>query len=84
METHAASLSSEEVSADSIELETSDDASADAIELEGHNLRPIEPDAPTTEPESIPEAETPSELEPSADVHSPQADGDPEDEAPEV
>ena len=69
METHAASLSSEEVSADS-------------IELEGHNLHPIEPDAPTSEPESIPEAETPSELEPSADLHSPQADGDPEDETP--
>jgi segregation and condensation protein B len=77
---HAAS---EEASADPIELETSDDASADPIELEGHNLQPIEPDAPTSEPESIPEAETPSELEPSADLHSPQADGDPEDETSE-
>jgi len=61
---------------------SSDEASADSIELEGHNLHPIEPDAPTSEPESIPEAETPSELEPSADLHSPQADGDPEDETP--
>jgi segregation and condensation protein B len=89
METHAAQpsasseASSEEGSADPVELETSDDAIADPVELEGHNLQPIEPDAPTSEPESIPEAETPSELEPSADVHSPQADGDPEDEAPE-
>ncbi|WP_158788004.1 SMC-Scp complex subunit ScpB [Granulicella sp. L46] len=72
METHAAHPSA-----------SSDEASADAIELEGHNLQPIEPDAPTSEPESIPEAETSSELEPSADVHSSQADGDPEDEAPE-
>jgi segregation and condensation protein B len=58
----------------------------DPIELEGHNLQPIapaEPDAPTSEPESIPEAEEPSQLEPSADIHSPQADGEPEDEAPE-
>jgi segregation and condensation protein B len=83
MEAHAASLSSDEASADPIELEASDEASADPIELEGHNLQPIEPDAPTSEPESIPEAEIPSELEPSADVHSSQADGDPDDEAPE-
>jgi segregation and condensation protein B len=62
---------------------SSEEASADLIELEGHNLQPIEPDAPTSEPESIPEAETPSELEPSADLHSSQADGDPEDDAPE-
>ncbi len=64
----------------------SDEATADPIELEGHNLQPLEsetPDAPTSEPESIPEAETPSELEPSADLHSPQADGDPEDDSPE-
>jgi len=59
----------------------SEEADADPIELEGHNLRPAPLDAPTTEPESIPEAETTSELEPSADIHSPQADGDPEDEA---
>jgi segregation and condensation protein B len=60
----------------------SDEASADPIELEGHNLQPLEsetPDAPTSEPESIPEAETPAELEPSVDLHSPQADGTPED-----
>jgi len=37
-----------------------------------------DPDASTSEPESIPEAETPAELEPSADIHTPQADGDPE------
>jgi segregation and condensation protein B len=72
METHAAQPST-----------FSDEASADPIELEGHNLQPIEPDAPTSEPESIPEAETPSDLEPSTYVHSSQADGDPEDEAPE-
>jgi segregation and condensation protein B len=73
-----------------MEAETSETASdespasdSDPIELEGHNLQPIEPDAPTSEPESIPEAETPSELEPSADLHSAQADGDPEDEEPE-
>jgi segregation and condensation protein B len=87
MEAHAAHTSahelSEEASADPIELEASDEASADPIELEGHNLQPIEPDAPTSEPESIPEAETPSELEPSADLHSPQADGEPEDDSPE-
>ena len=66
--------------------QSSDEATADPIELEGHNLQPLEsetPDAPTSEPESIPEAETPSELEPSADLHSPQADGDPEDDSPE-
>jgi segregation and condensation protein B len=56
---------------------------ADPIELEGHNLQPIAPDAPTSEPESIPEAEEPSQLEPSADIHSPQADGEPADEASE-
>ena len=61
----------------------SDDASADPIELEGHNLQPIEPDAPTSEPESIPEAETPADLEPSADLHSPQPDGEPDDDSPE-
>jgi segregation and condensation protein B len=57
----------------------------DPIELEGHNLQPIaaEPDAPTSEPESIPAAEESSQLEPSANIHSSQADGDPEDEAPE-
>jgi segregation and condensation protein B len=73
-----------------MEVETSEAASdestasdSDPIELEGHNLQPIEPDAPTSEPESIPEAESPSELEPSADLHSPQADGEPEDEEPE-
>jgi segregation and condensation protein B len=65
----------------------------DPIELEGHNLQPLEseapdsdavdPDAPTSEPESIPEAEEPSQLEPSAAIHSPQADGEPEDETPE-
>ena len=75
--------SSDEGSADPVELETFDDVSADPIELEGHNLQPLEPDAPTSEPESIPEAESPSDLEPFADAHSPQADGDPEDEAPE-
>jgi len=63
---------------------SSDEASADPVELEGHNLQPIAPDAPTSEPESVPEAETPAELEPSADVHSSQADGDPEDEAPKL
>jgi segregation and condensation protein B len=85
MEAHAAQPSafSEEASADPIELEPSEEADTDAIELEGHNLQPIEPDAPTSEPESIPEAEGPSELEPFADVHSSQADGDPEDDAPE-
>jgi segregation and condensation protein B len=83
MEAHTATLSSDEASADPVELETSDEAPADPIELEGHNLQPIEPDAPTSEPESIPEAETPAELEPSADLHSPQADGDPEDDSPE-
>jgi segregation and condensation protein B len=62
--------------------------STDPIELEGHNLQPLDsdapdPDAPTSEPESIPEEEEPSQLEPSAGIHSPQADGDPEDEAPE-
>jgi segregation and condensation protein B len=91
---------------------SSEEGSADSIELEGHNLEPSEPgaptepgapepalslpkgpaaetwvsaapDAPTSEPETIPQAETPAELEPSADIHSPQADGDPEDEAPE-
>ena len=68
--------------------ETGEEANPDPIELEGHNLQPIaEPDAPTSEPESIPEAEeseepeSPSQLEPSADIHSSQADGDPEDEA---
>jgi len=71
MEAHAAHPSSAE------------ETSADLIELEGHNLQPIEPDSPTSEPESIPEAETASELEPSANLHSPQADGDPEEDAPE-
>jgi len=71
MEAHAAHPSSAE------------ETSADLIELEGHNLQPIEPDSATSEPESIPEAETASELEPSANLHSPQADGDPEEDAPE-
>jgi segregation and condensation protein B len=65
---------------------SSEEGSTDPIELEGHNLQPLQseaPDAPTSEPESIPEAQTPSELEPSADIHSPQADGDPEDDDPE-
>ena len=48
--------SSAEGSGDPVELETSNDAGADLIELEGHNLQPLEPDAPTSEPESIPEA----------------------------
>ncbi|MGA8940341.1 MAG: SMC-Scp complex subunit ScpB [Acidobacteriaceae bacterium] len=56
MEAHAAEPSSEE-------------ASADPIELEGHNLQPVEspqqeensePDAPTSEPESIPEIDAQS------------------------
>ena len=61
---------------------SSEEASADPIELEGHNLQPH---APTSEPESIPEAplgaQSPAELEPSADLHSPQADGTPEETA---
>jgi segregation and condensation protein B len=61
----------------------SEEANTDPIELEGHNLQPAETDAPTSEPESIPEAEDPSQLEPSADIHSAQADGEPKDEAPE-
>jgi len=67
---------------------SSEEASADPIELEGHNLQPHAPDAPdapTSEPESIPEAplgaQSPAELEPSADLHSPQADGTPEETA---
>ncbi len=86
MESHAAESSapSEELSADPVEPETSGESDTDPIELEGHNLQPAAPDAPTSEPESIPEAETPSELEPSADIHSPQADGDPDDEIPEA
>jgi segregation and condensation protein B len=63
----------------------SEEASADPIELEGHNLQPHAADAPTSEPESIPEgplgAQSPAELEPSADLHSPQADGTPEETA---
>ena len=55
----------------------------EAAEQEPEQPIAHEPDAPTSEPESIPEAETPSELEPSADLHSPQADGDPEDDSPE-
>ena len=64
---------------------SSQEGSADPLELEGHNLVPVDAadtDAPTSESESLPEAETPAELEPSADIHTPQADGDPED-APE-
>jgi segregation and condensation protein B len=34
---------------------------ADPIELEGHNLQPIDPDAPTSEPESIPEPDDSAE-----------------------
>ncbi len=60
---------------------TAEEAGTDPIELEGHNLQPAAPDAPTSEPESMPEAQTPAELEPSADVHSPQADGNPEETA---
>jgi segregation and condensation protein B len=76
METHAAQPSA-------FSEASSEEGSADPIELEGHNLQPTEPDAPTSEPESIPNPEGPSELEPFADVHSSQADGEPEDEAPE-
>jgi segregation and condensation protein B len=65
------------------ETASTEASNADPIELEGHNLQPVEPDAPTTEPESIPEAETPSELEPSANLHSSQPDGEPEDETSE-
>jgi segregation and condensation protein B len=50
---------------------STEDSSADPLELEGHNLRPIDPDAPTSEPESIPESEGFS-----------QADAYPADEAP--
>jgi segregation and condensation protein B len=78
----------EEIPMESEATPSSEEASADPIELEGHNLQPQEadaPDAPTSEPESIPEApldaQSPAELEPSADLHSPQADGDPEDAA---
>ncbi|HSY35311.1 MAG TPA: SMC-Scp complex subunit ScpB [Acidobacteriaceae bacterium] len=78
MESHAAHV---DANADPSELEPSAEADTDPIELEGHNLQPTAPDAPTSEPESIPEAETPSELEPSADIHSPQTDGDPEDDS---
>jgi segregation and condensation protein B len=71
-----------------IPMEAEAAPNTDPIELEGHNLQPLdsdaaEPDAPTSEPESIPEAEEPAQLEPSAGIHSPQADGDPEDDAPE-
>ena len=71
-----------------IPMEAEATPNTDPVELEGHNLQPLEsdaaaPDAPTSEPESIPEAEEPSQLEPSADIHSSQADGDPEDDAPE-
>jgi segregation and condensation protein B len=76
-----------------MEAETApnEEPDTDPIELEGHNLQPLDsdaidsdaadPDAPTSEPESIPEEEEPAQLEPSADIHSPQADGEPEDEA---
>jgi segregation and condensation protein B len=42
---------------------SSEEASANPIELEGHNLQPLAPDAPTSEPESIPEAESISQAD---------------------
>ena len=44
--------------------EVSKEPDADPIELEGHNLQPVAPDAPTSEPESIPEPAESTEPEP--------------------
>ncbi len=63
--------------------DTSEETISNLAELEGHNLQPAL-DAPTSEPESISEEIEPSEVEPSAGLHSPQADGEPEDEDPEI
>ena len=76
--THA----SEEASADLTVDGPATDSDSPALSSEAR--AGADPDAPTSEPESIPEAETPAELEPSADIHTPQADGDPEDEPPAV